>query len=475
MNRSLAVAGPGKPFGPRFVLPLALGSSLNPINSTTIATALVPISQDFHASVAQTGWLIAGLYLTSAVAQPTMGRLADLLGARRVYIVSLLLVALAGVAGRWAPSRGWLVVVRVMLGIGTSGAYPSAMRLFRERAEQSGSAPPRIAMGVLSFTGIATSAVGPVLGGVLTGAFGWHAIFTVNIPLALFTLVMVLAWVPVDPPRHLPRGALVRELDLIGIGLFAGMLLALMTFLMDLEHPRWAMLPVAAALCVLLVVHSLRRPEPFLDLRMLARHLPLTVTYLRAMAVFTTVYCVFYGFAQWLESAAGYSAATAGLATLPLSIVGGVASILGARTRGLRGPFLLAFAASILGCICLLCLTSASPLWLIAAAVAFFGVPQGLASTSTQAAVYLQAPADQLGMASGLQRTASYIGAILATSVLGVAYGHHATDGGMHILAYVIGGISLVLLVATVFDRTLPRAVPSSSSPNHSRDASHAA
>lgn len=475
MNRSRAVAGPDKPFGPRFVLPLALGSSLNPINSTTIATALVPISQDFHTSVAQTGWLIAGLYLTSAVAQPTMGRLADLLGARRVYIVSLLLVALAGVAGRWAPSLGWLVVVRVMLGIGTSGAYPSAMRLFRERAEQSGSAPPRIAMGVLSFTGIATSAVGPVLGGVLTGAFGWHAIFTVNIPLALFTLVMVLAWVPVDPPRHLPRGALVRELDLIGIGLFAGMLLALMTFLMDLEHPRWAMLPVAAALCVLLVVHSLRRPEPFLDLRMLARHLPLTVTYLRAMAVFTTVYCVFYGFAQWLESAAGYSAATAGLATLPLSIVGGVASILGARTRGLRGPFLLAFAASILGCICLLCLTSASPLWLIAAAVAFFGVPQGLASTSTQAAVYLQASADQLGMASGLQRTASYIGAILATSVLGVAYGHHATDGGMHILAYVIGGISLVLLVATVFDRTLPRAVPSSSSPNHSRDASHAA
>lgn len=475
MNRSRAVAGPDKPFGPRFVLPLALGSSLNPINSTTIATALVPISQDFHASVAQTGWLIAGLYLTSAVAQPTMGRLADLLGARRVYIVSLLLVALAGVAGRWAPSLGWLVVVRVMLGIGTSGAYPSAMRLFRERAEQSGSAPPRIAMGVLSFTGIATSAVGPVLGGVLTGAFGWHAIFTVNIPLALFTLVMVLAWVPVDPPRHLPRGALVRELDLIGIGLFAGMLLALMTFLMDLEHPRWAMLPVAAALCVLLVVHSLRRPEPFLDLRMLAKHLPLTVTYLRAMAVFTTVYCVFYGFAQWLESAAGYAAATAGLATLPLSIVGGVASILGARTRGLRGPFLLAFAASILGCICLLFLTSASPLWLIAAAVAFFGVPQGLASTSTQAAVYLQAPADQLGMASGLQRTASYIGAILATSVLGVAYGHHATDGGMHILAYVIGGISLVLLVATVFDRTLPRAVPSSSSPNHSRDASHAA
>ena len=58
-------------FGPTFVLPLALGSMLNPINSTMISTALAPIGKDFEATVAQTRWLIAGLYLTSAVAQPT--------------------------------------------------------------------------------------------------------------------------------------------------------------------------------------------------------------------------------------------------------------------------------------------------------------------------------------------------------------------------------------------------------------------
>ncbi|MUZ75287.1 MFS transporter [Agrobacterium vitis] len=68
------------PFGFRFVVPLAFGSILNPVNSTMIATALVPIAVNFHASVAETGWLIAGLYLASAVAQPTMGRLADVFG-----------------------------------------------------------------------------------------------------------------------------------------------------------------------------------------------------------------------------------------------------------------------------------------------------------------------------------------------------------------------------------------------------------
>lgn len=452
-----------KPFGLRFVLPLALGSTLNPINSTMIATALVPIAADFHASVAETGWLIAGLYLTSAVAQPTMGRLADLLGARRVYMVSLVLVMLAGVAGRVAPSLGWLVAVRVLLGVGTSGAYPSAMRLFRERADQTGTEPPRHAMGVLSFTGIATAAIGPALGGLITGAFGWHAIFTVNIPLALFTLCMVLAWVPADQPR-LARRSLWIELDVVGIALFASMLLSAMIFMLNLDHPQWWAIPCAVALGALLVVHSLRRRDPFIDLRMLAKHKPLTVTYARAGASFTLIYCMLYGFAQWIEHAGGYSAAAAGLATLPLSILAGITSLAGARSHGLRTPFLLAFAASLAGCVGLYFLHAQSPLWLMAAVATVFGITQGLVSTSTQAAVYLQAPQGQIGTASGLQRTASYMGAIIATSLLGVAYGHHATDAGLHTLALIMGGASAVFLLFTFFDRTLPRAIASTSS-----------
>ncbi|MET0616822.1 MAG: MFS transporter [Luteibacter sp.] len=453
------------PFGPRFVVPLALGSCLNPINSTMIATALVPIARDFHASVAQTGWLIAGLYLTSAVAQPTMGRLADLVGARRVYVGALLLVMLAGFAGRIAPSLGWLVGVRVLLGVGTSGAYPSAMRLFRDRANRTGSPPPRVAMGVLSMTGIATSAVGPVLGGVLTEAFGWHAIFTVNIPLALFTLVMVLAWIPEDEPRG-RRGSLWSELDAAGILLFGASLFCLMLFLMDLRHPRWWAVPGCIVFGAVLAWHSLRRRDPFLDLRMLARHVPLSVSYLRAAAGFTLVYCIFYGFAQWVEHAGGYSAAAAGLATLPMSIVAGATSVLGARTQGLRGPFLAAFVATLAGCAGLLLLDATSPLWMMAAAVALFGITQGLMSTSTQAAVYLQAPAEQIGAASGLQRTASYLGAIVATSVLGFVYGDHPIDHGLHLLATIMGVASLLLVVATIFDRTLPRAVSSTSHPD---------
>ncbi len=446
-------------FGVRFVTPLGLGSTLNPVNSTMISTALVPIAGDFHASVAQSGWLIAGLYLASAVAQPTMGRLADLFGPRRVYLVALVLVALSGLIGEFSPSLGVLIGARVLLGIGTSGAYPSAMRIFRMQADRHGyKAPPRIAMGVLSLSAIASMAIGPVLGGVLTGVFGWHAIFLINLPLAAVTAGLTLLWVPKDDPLTRDWRHLVKEVDLMGIALFIAFLLSLMIFLMNLSHPMWLVLPIAAGFLAWLVLYSRRRRQPFIDVRMLARNAPLSVTYVRAGLVAMITYCVLYGFGQWLESGAHYTAAQAGLFTLPMSAVAAVSSFTGARTKGIRAPFVIAIGSAVIGCACLWFVDATSAVWWIAAAVIFFGPPQGMFSTATQAAIYIQAPANEIGTAAGLQRTATYIGAIAATSLLGLMYGARATDAGLHNLALTMGVVTALLFVFTLFDRTLPNA-----------------
>ncbi|MER7163901.1 MFS transporter, partial [Streptomyces lydicus] len=85
-------AGTDRAFGARLMTPLLLGSLLNPVNSTMIATGLVAIGHDFHVGAADTAWLISALYLASAVGQPFMGRLADRVGPRRVFVAGALAV-----------------------------------------------------------------------------------------------------------------------------------------------------------------------------------------------------------------------------------------------------------------------------------------------------------------------------------------------------------------------------------------------
>src|SRR5260370_1078351 len=124
-------------FGLRFMSPICLGSMLNPVNSTMISTALVAIARDFQATATETGLLIGGLYIMSAIAQPTMGRLADRLGARRVFLAGLYLVALAGLAGTFAPTLRALFWGAVLFGVGTRAGYPTGWLISANPAAQS--------------------------------------------------------------------------------------------------------------------------------------------------------------------------------------------------------------------------------------------------------------------------------------------------------------------------------------------------
>jgi sugar phosphate permease len=95
---------------------------------------------------------------------------------------------------------------------------------------------------------------------------------------------------------------------------------------------------------------------------------------------------------------------------------------------------------------------------LVAGLGVMFGVPQGLVSTGNQAAVYAQAPADRIGTASGLQRTFQYVGAIAASSLIGLMYGARASDHGLHELAIAMAVLSALLLLVTFSDRGLAAA-----------------
>jgi MFS family permease len=441
-------------FGRRFVAATSFGSVLNPVNSSIIAVALVSIGHAFGVGASATTWLVSALYLATAIGQPTMGRLADLIGPRRVYLFGTVSVAAGGLLGYLGWSLGSLIVARVVIGLGTSAAYPAAMAMVRHQARRLNREAPGGVLAALAVAGQATMAVGPPLGGLLIAVGGWRLTFLVNVPLAVVGIAAILAWLPADGQRVIAARAW-RELDPPGLALFAAALTSLLLFLMSLAGPRWWLLAVTAAALAGLTARESRARTPFLDVRMLARNRALTTTYVRFGITMLITYGFVYGWTPWLEQSAGMSAASAGLLMVPSFAVAAVVSALAARYRRVRPLLVAGTAALVAGSMGLLLLTGRSPLWLLLVISVVFGAQNGLNVVANQAAMYAQAPPDSTGVAAGMLRTFMYLGAIGSASAISLSFGRAATDIGLHHLALILIVAAVALFAATLADRTL--------------------
>jgi MFS family permease len=446
------------PFTWRFTTPLFIGSALNPINSSLIATALVPIAHGLHVPLGQTAALVTALYLASAIAQPTAGKAAEVFGPRRVFLVGIALVAVGGMVGGLAQNLITLLISRVLIGLGTSCAYPTAMLLIRRRAHDAGLAkPPGGVLGGLQIAGVATASLGLPIGGVLVGALNWRAVFLINVPVALIALIAALVGIAPDGP--LDRTRRVRDvaasLDVIGIAGFATAMIALLLFLFDLPTARWYLLAISIVLWIALISWELRAGTPFIDVRLLAANPALSSTYLRYGLVLLCVYVVLYGITQWVETVRGLSESAAGLLLLPMTLVSGLVISPISRRNLIRGPAITAAVTCLIASAGILVLSASVWIGWIVVITVLFGVTVGTASAGNQTALYAQAPAEQLGTASGLLRTFGYVGSIASSAITGIVFHTRVTDRGVHLIAWIMIGISLALVLMTITDPTL--------------------
>ncbi|HEY1702430.1 MAG TPA: MFS transporter [Trebonia sp.] len=449
----------GRPFSWRFSTPLFLGSALNPVNSSLIATALLPIAHGLGVPVGQTAALVSALYLATAIAQPTAGKAAEVFGPRRVFLAGIVLVGVGGLLGGFAQDLITLLASRVLIGLGTSCAYPTAMLLIRHRARQAGmDKPPGGVLGGLMIAGVATASLGLPVGGVLVGTLGWRSVFFVNVPVAVVALIATLAWVSPDGPLHRPLRFrdLAARLDLTGIAGFALAMIALLLFLFGLPHAQWYLLAISVALWLALAWWELRASAPFLDLRMLRSNQALTRTYLRFGVAMLCLYVVLYGITQWIEAVRGLNETEAGLIMLPMTLISGLVVSPVSRRNLVRGPVIAAAVACLVGSAGVLFLSGSVWIGWIVAITLVFGLVTGFASAGNQTALYSQAPAEQLGTASGLLRTFGYVGSIASSAITGIVFHASVTDGGVHLIAWIMVALSAVLVLVSVADRTLP-------------------
>ncbi|MFE2536571.1 MFS transporter [Streptomyces sp. NPDC059371] len=475
-------------FDRRLIAPMVLGTVLNPVNSSMIAVALVPIGRALGASPAETAWLVSGLYLATAVGQPVIGRLVDLYGPRRLYLVGTAMVGVAGLLGALSPNLGALVAARVLLGLGTSAAYPAAMHLTRGEAERTGQSSPAGVLTALAVSAQTVAVVGPTLGGLLIGVGGWRTIFLVNVPLSLACLVLgalrlpkAAKPAPTACPAHVkpaptahpadadasqaaeaskPSASGARGVDLVGMALFTALLVSLMLFLMRPRAADWYLPVLALVAGAAFARWELRVPAPFVDLRVLGGNGPMLATFLRQFLSYTTAYAFLYGFTQWMEEGRGLHAAGAGLVLLPLSLSGLVVSGLTGRRESVRGKLVVGSLVQVAGCLAMLTLDAGSAIWGLAAVGALMGVPQGLNGLANQNALYRQADPARIASAAGLLRTFMYLGAMAASAADAAFFTHGADTGGLHHLALFMLAGAVLLLAVTLIDRSLRDLTP---------------
>ncbi|BBY65862.1 MFS transporter [Mycolicibacterium helvum] len=462
-RRSMAVrvrrwVGPDDGFNRTLIAPLVSGAVLNPINSTIVSVALVPIGVALGEPPAATAWLISALYLATAVGQPVVGRLIDTFGPRRLFLPATALVGLAGVIGTVAPNLTVLIVARVILGFGTCAGYPAAMRLIHDEAGRTGKDSPAVVLTILAISTQTIAVIGPALGGLLIGLGGWRTTLAVNVPFAAVAFILGWRRLPKDEPRG-QRGGVTDDLklDVAGMVLFAGTLIALLLFLMSPHVSSWYLLVICSIAAAGFVARELRHHDPFIDIRVLGGNVPLMLTYGRTLLAYVVSYSFLYGITQWLQEGRGLTASQAGLVTLPVFATGIVISALTGRREQIRAKLVFAALGQVVACVLLLLLHPASPVWILVVVMLIFGIPQGLNSIALQNAVYRQATPDDIGACAGLLRTFGYLGAIIASAAQAGYYDQRADTVGMHRLATFLIVVSIAFLLINVLDRSLTR------------------
>jgi EmrB/QacA subfamily drug resistance transporter len=241
------------------------------IDATIIAVALPQLTASLDAPLTWVVWTLTAYQLAQLVMMPVAGRLSETLGRKRVFLASTLVFVVGSLLCGLAPSIGFLIFFRVLQALGGGGIMPSAVGLV---AEQFGRQRAQ-AIGLFTSLFPVGAVLGPNLGGYILQHWGWRELFFVNVPIGILILVGVNVLLRGDRPSE-------RRLhvDFVGIGLFAGALLALMYGMTELGNDvgllrspwLWALFAASLVLGALFLRHVRVAPEPVVPFHLLARN-----------------------------------------------------------------------------------------------------------------------------------------------------------------------------------------------------------
>ena len=411
----------------RWVLATAvLGSAMVFVDGTVVNVALPHIGTSLDASLSGLTWTVNGYTLTLASLILLGGSLGDRFGRRRVFVVGVVWFAVASLLCGLAPNVAMLVAARALQGVGGALLTPGSLALL-----QSSFRTEDRARAIGAWSGLAgiAGAAGPFLGGWLVQAASWRWIFLVNLPLAVAVVAMAL--------RHVPESrdqAASQHVDVVGAVTGAVGLGAVTAGLIAWQDHGLGSAVVLGWLVVGLLalggflLREQRAADPMLPLGIFSSRV-FSATNAVTFVVYAALGGVFFWLVLFLQVAAGFSAMSAGLALIPMTVLmlvlspraGAVATRIGPRLPMTVGPLLCALGVGLLSQLP----RHASYLLDVLPPVVLFGLGLSATVAPLTATVLAAAPDEHAGLASGVNNAVARVGGLLAVAALPLVAGLH--------------------------------------------------
>jgi EmrB/QacA subfamily drug resistance transporter len=439
---------------------VAFGLFMIMLDNTVVNVALPSMQSALHIGRAELEWVVNAYALTFGVLLLSGGKLADLLGRRRIFIVGLVIFTASSLACGLANGPEMLIGARTVQGIGAALMNPATLSII------TATFPPRqrgTAIGIWAGVSAMALAIGPLVGGVLTQKIDWSWIFFINVPIGV--LGIAAARIFIDESRDTSRD---QRLDLPGL-LSSGIGLFALTYaLISTNHHAWtsarvlSLFAVAAAALAIFVVLELHQRIPMLDLSLFRNP-----TFAGANAVMFFVglamFGIFFFNSLFLQNILGFSAIQTGATFLPMTVLIILVAPQAGRLSDQVGPRWLMGLGMLLVTGSLLIFSTldvGSSFWHILPGLLVGGIGMALVMTPTTAAAMGSVPVDKAGVGSAVINSMRQVGGSLGIAVMGavVATAIHPGLGnpreqfvtGYHHALYVGAAISLAGAIVAV-------------------------
>lgn len=428
---------------------VSIGLFMASIDQTIVATALPAIERELHATINWSGWTISIYALGQVIAMPMAGKISDMYGRKKVFMVSAAVFTASSLCCGFAGNMALLLLPRFIQALGGGAFMPSATGIVSDHFGAERDRAVGMFTSILPVGGI----IGPVAGGLFVSYWSWRGIFLVNVPIGLVLIALTAKFIPASAIRPSSR------IDIRGIGLLAVLIATAMfgiTYLGSGRVPFYSPVflgceAIAAVTLYLFIRHSRRDPAPFVPYRLLRG---------RGFGVMNLINYVYgaaaLGFAALvpLYAQERYHIAPLGAGTLLTARAVGMIAVAGAaamalRRTGYRLPMIAGFVILAGGLLTMAATPPLSPYAWLAIGTAVTGCGMGLSVPAANNASLQLAP-DQVAAIAGLRGMFRQSGSITAVSVTTAAIARSAHPGLVQARVFLVFAVLLVLMLPLV-------------------------